>query len=412
MMRISNIMLKNIKSFKDIDLDLNDFNVVIGSCASGKSNLFDIFKFIKDLNEDFQKVISNRSAVYMKNFNSEKDENCYLKITFTSNNDKSYSIPIFKNDIEMFLYFNQVEYELSFNFKSNFDYEIIKENVVLTYEYKNDNKIIKNQLSLENDGDINVRLTNTDDCVDLDDLIPFSVLNVVKHNFQKSKSLIINSALSIVPFSWSDLFKKIACYDFNPKFSKFGNQRNGDLNLLEFGDNLSIRLEKILDNSKDKRSFLNLVNHLLPYIDGINVDSLIDGRTIFTLNEDYSNVNVPSPFISDGTVNIIALIVALFFEKESILFIEEPERNIHPELLANLIQLMDEISNEKQLIITTHNPELLKHIDLENIYFISRNRDGFSTITKPINNEIVKPFIDDLGIDEVFIDNYLGIGNE
>ena len=412
MMRISNIMLKNIKSFKDIDLDLNDFNVVIGSCASGKSNLFDIFKFIKDLNEDFQKAISNRSAVYLKNFNSKKDENCYLKITFTSNNDKSYSIPIFKNDNEMFLYFNQVEYELSFNFKSTFDYEIIKENVVLAYEYKNDNKIIKNQLSLENDGDINVRLTNTDDCVDLDDLIPFSVLNVVKHNFQKSKSLIINSALSTVPFSWSDLFKKIACYDFNPKFSKFGNQRNGDLNLLEFGDNLSIRLEKILDNSKDKRSFLNLVNHLLPYIDGINVDSLIDGRTIFTLNEDYSNVNVPSPFISDGTVNIIALIVALFFEKESILFIEEPERNIHPELLANLIQLMDEISNEKQLIITTHNPELLKHIDLENIYFISRNRDGFSTITKPINNEIVKPFIDDLGIDEVFIDNYLGIGNE
>ena len=149
MMRISNIMLKNIKSFKDIDLDLNDFNVVIGSCASGKSNLFDIFKFIKDLNEDFQKAISNRSTVYLKNFNSKKDENCYLKITFTSNNDKSYSIPIFKNDNEMFLYFNQVEYELSFNFKSTFDYEIIKENVVLAYEYKNDNKIIKNQLSLE-----------------------------------------------------------------------------------------------------------------------------------------------------------------------------------------------------------------------------------------------------------------------
>ena len=208
------------------------------------------------------------------------------------------------------------------------------------------------------------------------------------------------------------MFKNIAYYDFNPKFSKFGNHRNGDSNLLEYGDNLPIILEKILDNTDDKRLFLNLVNHLLPYIEEINVDTLIDGRTIFTLNEEYNEINVPSPLISDGTVNIIALIVALFFEKETILLIEEPERNIHPELLANLIQLMNEISRKKQLIITTHNPELLKHVKLENIYFISRNKSGFSNITKPIDNEIVKPFIEELGIDEVFIDNYLGLGNE
>ena len=73
---------------------------------------------------------------------------------------------------------------------------------------------------------------------------------------------------------------------------------------------------------------------------------------------------------------------------------------------------MNEISRKKQLIITTHNPELLKHVKLENIYFISRNKSGFSNITKPIDNEIVKPFIEELGIDEVFIDNYLGLGNE
>ena len=69
-MMISNIALKNIKSFKDVDFDLCDFNVGIGLCASGKSNLFDMFKFIKDLNEDFQKAISNRSGLYLKIFNS------------------------------------------------------------------------------------------------------------------------------------------------------------------------------------------------------------------------------------------------------------------------------------------------------------------------------------------------------
>ncbi|WP_407378469.1 AAA family ATPase [Methanobrevibacter sp.] len=376
-MRISNITFKNIKSFKEVNLDLDDFNVIIGSCASGKSNFIEVFKFLKDLSEDFEKTINNYSRFYLKNINSKNDENCYLKIIFTANDTGNYLIPIFKNDEEIFLNFNQLEYELSFNFKSNFEYEILKENVDFSYEYTYDNEIYKNKLSIKNTGKINVKLDKADEFIKAEDLVPSSLLNIVKHNFQKSQSLIINSSLSTIPFAWKDLFKNIEYYYFNPKFSKFGTHRNGDSNLLEFSDNLPIILEKILDNNNDKRLFLNLVNHLLPYIEEINVDTLIDGRTIFTLNEEYNEINVPSPLISDGTVNIIALIVALFFEKETILLIEEPERNIHPELLANLIQLMNEVSRKKQLIITTHNPELLKHVKLENIYFISRNKSGF-----------------------------------
>ena len=90
-------------------------------------------------------------------------------------------------------------------------------------------------------------------------------------------------------------------------------------------------------------------------------------------------------------------------KKKKILLIEESESNIHPELLAGLIQLMDEVSLKKQLIITIHNWELLKHVTLDNVFFISRNKDGFSDINKSIDNEVVKPFIDDLGIDRVFL---------
>ena len=48
----------------------------------------------------------------------------------------------------------------------------------------------------------------------------------------------------------------------------------------------------------------------------INVENLTDGRRIFTVKENYSDVSVPSHFLSHGTVNIIALIVVMFFEKE------------------------------------------------------------------------------------------------
>lgn len=109
---------------------------------------------------------------------------------------------------------------------------------------------------------------------------------------------------------------------------------------------------------------------------------------------------------------LIALIVALYFEKSKFVLIEEPERNVHPALLSKIVQMMIESSKKKQIIITTHSPEILKCVDLKDIYLISRDLDGFSVISKPINNEIIKPFIEELGIDEVFIDDYLGLSDE
>lgn len=73
---------------------------------------------------------------------------------------------------------------------------------------------------------------------------------------------------------------------------------------------------------------------------------------------------------------------------------------------------MKEVSSNKQIVITTHSPEILKFCELNDIFLISRNKNGFSNISKPIDNDIVRPFIEELGIDEVFVDNYLGLGNE
>lgn len=48
-MFLSKIKIKNFKSFDDVSFDLNKFNVVVGECSSGKSNLLESLKFLKDL---------------------------------------------------------------------------------------------------------------------------------------------------------------------------------------------------------------------------------------------------------------------------------------------------------------------------------------------------------------------------
>ena len=68
-MYISNIEIKNFKTFNDISINLNDFNVLIGACASGKTNFVEVLEFLNDMSVNFHNAIKKHGAIYLKNFN-------------------------------------------------------------------------------------------------------------------------------------------------------------------------------------------------------------------------------------------------------------------------------------------------------------------------------------------------------
>jgi predicted ATPase len=70
--------------------------------------------------------------------------------------------------------------------------------------------------------------------------------------------------------------------------------------------------------------------------------------------------------------------------------------------------MMREASQRKQLIVTTHNPEVVKNADIADVHFVSRDREGFSTITKPADRDDVKGFLqNEIGLEELFVHNLL-----
>ncbi|MBK8442669.1 MAG: hypothetical protein IPL35_04260 [Sphingobacteriales bacterium] len=73
------------------------------------------------------------------------------------------------------------------------------------------------------------------------------------------------------------------------------------------------------------------------------------------------------------------------------------------------MQYFYEASQKKQIFITTHSPEVLKHLQhISDLVLVSRNKKGFAELVKPADKEMVKAFLDnDLGIDELFIQNLL-----
>ncbi len=429
-MKLSKIEIKNFKSFNEVSIDLNDFNIIIGACASGKSNFIEIFKFLKDIPDDFRKAISKHGGQYLKNFKTNSiDDACFLKAKFNKTNDEGYLYPIVgpkiglnKNEVVL-IDFDNIEYELKFNFKNLYSYEIIKEIVTfhcsfyhLTEVDKNkditldeNHKYSENDIILKNiHGKISAYLTGENEFVKLEHIIHNSLLDIAMNKRKKGEILIIDSPLALIPIPWSSLFKKMSFYDINPKLCKSINAIGNDSILNEHGSNLSIILDSIIQNDENRRKFLNLVKNILPYIEDITIENIIQDHKIFQLVENFNDFTVPAQLISDGTGDILALIVALYFEKSELVLIEEPERNIHPALLSKIVQMMEDASRNKQIIITTHSPEVLKSAELKDIFLISRNTDGFSQISKPIHNKTLKPLIEELGIDEVYVDNYFG----
>ena len=45
-MAIRRLKVSNFRSFNELDVELGDFNVLIGANASGKSNFIEIFRFL------------------------------------------------------------------------------------------------------------------------------------------------------------------------------------------------------------------------------------------------------------------------------------------------------------------------------------------------------------------------------
>ena len=52
-MLVSNIRLKNWRNFQSLDLPLRDVTYVLGPNASGKSNLLDALRFLRDVGKHF-----------------------------------------------------------------------------------------------------------------------------------------------------------------------------------------------------------------------------------------------------------------------------------------------------------------------------------------------------------------------
>ena len=88
---------------------------------------------------------------------------------------------------------------------------------------------------------------------------------------------------------------------------------------------------------------------------------------------------------SDGSIRLLELLFLMYFIlriENSIIFIDEIDRSIHPSLLKSLLKkIMEKTDSKGQLIFTTHEANLLD-LDIfrqDEIWFAEKNNEGAST---------------------------------
>jgi predicted ATPase len=409
-MAIRRIQISNFKSFKQLDLELGPLNVLVGANASGKSNFTQIFKFVRDIViAGLDNAISMQGLEYLANIAGAGPKVISIAVTsdftggsFLAAKSVGAETTELTSHFELRLGKNGAGYEVTKD-EMTAGFNVVEGPGAKTPTRKKAKNPVRGTIEVNKDGQrMRQRVYVGRRKLPDRDVNPYLFLPPGRH---PSKALLIEG-----PYPQTLMPSAYAIYDFDPKLAKKAAVVMGKSELEENGENLSLVLKNIIEDPEKKRKFSNLIRDLLPFVEDLKTERFADRSLMFKLSESYhQDAPFPASFISDGTVNVSALLIALYFEKKDLIIIEEPERNIHPHLVSRLMEMMQDASRHKQIIVTTHSPEIVKHAGIENLLLVSRDKDGFSVVTRPSEKEEVKVFLEhELGLDDIFVENLWG----
>lgn len=426
-MYIKELSIRNFKSIKEALISFSPLGMIVGANAAGKSNLINVLRFIQDIVCDGvdSAVALQGGMTYLANACLPKGQP--IEIGFVLDlSEEAWIRRIPSKDYS----FKPIELSYRFRLqphKKGSGYRIAYDYIKMTFEllqmgqggqkadkysrtgnycsYIYEKKSIQSsvQMRIEYSEDtVSAELQKS--CTEDNTMSFFSFFAN-----EANRELMLNMIEILLP-SQFNVNSFIRIFDFDPRELKKPSSISSARSLAEDGSNIALVLQSILRNKENRLKLTTILNNFLPFIGGVSIETNLDKSCSYKITETYSNRSFYANFLSDGTVSIIALIVALYFEEKSkIIILEEPERNIHPKLLASLLSCAEEISTEKQVIITTHNPEFLKYANINNLLLVSRDEFGYTRVTAPKDSSLVQRFIqDNLELNDLFIQDLLG----
>lgn len=352
---LSKVIIKGFRSFKDLEIELKDLNVLIGANGSGKSNFVGFFVMIQQLLEqNLQRYVAKQGG---------PDPIMYFGRKVT---DK----------IVGEMYFGNNGY--------NFTLEPTKDNR-LTFEVE------KFWWNVKGDHWIGAG-----------------------HEESKAESPGAKSSgiyKYVVP-----AMKQWRVYHFHDTSDtakvKLLHGINDNEYLRPDASNLAAFLFRLKKNHKQEYSkIVKTIRLMAPYFGDFFLRADVDDPKQIELEWSESGQDVPfsGHVLSDGTLRFICLVTVLLQPdkfKPSLILIDEPELGLHPYAINLLASLIKSAAKSKQLIISTQSVELLDEFGIDDIVVADRGKTG-SILSRPKKADL-KDWLDDYSLGELWCKNLLG----
>ncbi len=419
-MRVKEIYIHNFKSFKDCFFPLHRFNIVVAPNNAGKSNLIDALKFFKlFVRRGPDSAINSFNGIgRIKNFRSSQSEDILIRI-------KTDSIDIYFHRENLV-----VSVELTFQItitvdNNNKDNLLFEEKAIFSGRIKRNTAKRGSYFLLEakkeTKMDKGFKLFK-DKMENIEELKTFTIVRLSYTGAEKWRNFLYDSLLNPLPrnVKWKegdarktfiseikdlsiyqkllnpvveDVFFNFSTYYFIPRNIKEKVVSGNTLN--EEGTNISSVLHFI---QKDFPEVFNKISDsLIEIVEEVKevkvVEDPVFSRETLLFTERNAKKLIPVDVISDGTINLLATITALYEPMlKSLIAIEEPERHLHLKAISYLMETFRDVSeNNRQILITTQSSEIMRNVDFEtdNIILLFRDYDGN---TKAVSHKAIEGF--------------------
>ena len=361
---IENVIIKNFKSIRDLELPLTNLNVLIGSNGVGKSNFISFFEMAK--------------AIFEQRFGS-------------------YTLD--KGGIDNLLYRGR---------------KISKE-IYGLMDFKNTNAFFftlkpaqSNKGYIDNTGDFfNKRGESTKDYLDQwhrtfwDSAVEESNLMGKMYG----RAYYLNSYL-----------RSFTVYHFHDTNSSSPMRGQCEINdnsfLRDNGSNLAAYLYMLKQtDEKAFRLIEGTIHSIAPYFKRFNLrpDPVTPSKISLEWEEVNSDMYLNGYSFSDGTIRFIALATLLLQSKlPEVIIIDEPELGLHPAAINKLAALIKRASKNSQIILSTQSTNLVNCFEPENIIVVDREDE--QTVFKRLNSADLSVWMDEYNysISDMWETNLIG----
>ena len=161
------------------------------------------------------------------------------------------------------------------------------------------------------------------------------------------------------------------------------------------GDNIAQVAQYLYENHREQFDrVLQIMSERVPGVSRVEAKPTEDGRLVLRFQDGSFKDPFIARYVSDGTIKMFAYLVLLHDPKpHPLLAVEEPENQLYPELLYELVEeFRDYARRGGQVFVSTHSPEFLNGAALDEIYWLVK-RGGFTSVQRASASETLRNLV-------------------